>query len=95
MLLLAITTIPRGGKIDVQLVGDNISVRSSGDSAKVPEKTIAFMNDPSDSSEMDARLVQVYYTMRLAQSGNYSLIISQDGSDIVIKAEPSAATAAA
>ncbi|MGI9372521.1 MAG: histidine phosphotransferase ChpT [Hyphomicrobiales bacterium] len=95
LLLLATTTIPRGGQITVKLVGDDISVRSTGEGAKVPEKTIAFMNDPSDDSEMDARLVQVYYTMRLAQSGNYSLMISQDGADIVIKAEPAAASAAA
>ncbi len=95
LLLMATTTVPRGGEIAVSLVGDNISVRSSGANAKVPEKTIAFMNDPSDDSEMDARLVQVYYTMRLAQSGSYSLMITQDGDDIVIKAEPAAASAAA
>ncbi len=95
LLLLATTTIPRGGNISVNLIGDDISVRSSGEGAKMPEKTVAFMSDPTNGDDMDARLVQVYYTMRLAQTGRYSLIISQDDGDIVIKAEPSAATAAA
>ncbi len=95
LLLLATTTIPRGGNIAVLLSGDEIAVRSSGANAKMPEKTVTFMNDPTDDSDMDARLVQVYYTMRLAQSAGYSLIITQEDSDIIIRAEPAAATAAA
>lgn len=95
LLLLAITTIPRGGTISVNLSGDDISVRSSGEGARMPEKTVAFMTDPTNADDMDARLVQVYYTMRLAQSGQFSLMISEDDGDIVIKAEPAAATAAA
>ena len=95
LLLLSMTTIPRGGTITVNLNGDALAVRSSGDGAKVPEKTIAFMTDPSNGDDMDARLVQVYYAMRLAQSGGYSLIITQDGEDIVIKANPAAVTVAA
>ena len=32
--------------------------------------------------------------MRLAQAGGYNLMIAQDGSDIVIKADPAALAAA-
>ncbi|MGI9484110.1 MAG: histidine phosphotransferase ChpT [Hyphomicrobiales bacterium] len=95
LLLLATTSIPRGGNIAVLLTGDDIAVRSSGTNAKMPEKTVTFMNDPTDDTDMDARLVQVYYTMRLAQSAGYSLIITQEDTDIIIRAEPAAATAAA
>lgn len=95
LLLLATTTIPRGGRVGVLLTGDAIAVRSNGENAKMPDKTVAFMNDPTDDSDMDARLVQVYYTMRLAQSAGYSLIITQEDTDIIIRAEPAAATVAA
>ena len=95
LLLLATTTIPRGGRIGVVLTGDAIAVRANGENAKMPDKTVAFMNDPTDDSDMDARLVQVYYTMRLAQSAGYSLIITQEDTDIIIRAEPAAATVAA
>ncbi len=52
------------------------------------------MTDPSNAGDMDSRLVQVYYTMRLAQTGGYSLVIAQEGADIVMKADPAARAAA-
>lgn len=94
LALMASTSIPRGGQLSVIVAGDAFSVRCSGDGAKVPDKTISFMTDPSNASDMDSRLVQVYYTMRLAQSGGYSLVITQEGADIVMKADPAARAAA-
>ncbi len=94
LALMASTSIPRGGQLSVTVTGDAFSVRCSGDAAKVPEKTINFMTDPATAGDMDSRLVQVYYTMRLAQSGGYSLVIAQEGADIVMKADPAARAAA-
>ncbi|MEM1198990.1 MAG: histidine phosphotransferase family protein, partial [Pseudomonadota bacterium] len=94
LALMASTSIPRGGQLSVSVNGDAFQVRCSGDAAKVPEKTITFMTDPANAGDMDSRLVQVYYTMRLAQSGGYSLVITQEGADIVMKADPAARAAA-
>ncbi|MEM8687907.1 MAG: histidine phosphotransferase family protein [Pseudomonadota bacterium] len=94
LALMASTSIPRGGQLSVSVDGDAFQVRCSGDAAKVPEKTITFMTDPANAGDMDSRLVQVYYTMRLAQAGGYSLVITQEGADIVMKADPAARAAA-
>ena len=94
LALMASTSIPRGGQLSVNVNGDAFQVRCSGDAAKVPDKTITFMTDPANAGDMDSRLVQVYYTMRLAQSGGYSLVITQEGADIVMKADPAARAAA-
>ncbi len=94
LALMASTSIPRGGQLSVAVNGDAFQVRCSGDAAKVPEKTITFMTDPANAGDMDSRLVQVYYTMRLAQAGGYSLVITQEGADIVMKADPAARAAA-
>lgn len=94
LAMMAASSLPRGGKIAVSVAGDAFSVRCSGDTVKVPEKTLNFMTDPSNTSDMDSRLVQVYYAMRLAQTGGYNLVIAQDGPDIIIKADPAARAAA-
>lgn len=94
LAMMASSSIPRGGKITVNVSGEAISVRAAGETVKVPEKTLNFMTDPSNVDDMDSRLVQVYYAMRLAQAGGYNLMIAQDGSDIVIKADPAALAAA-
>ncbi len=94
LAMMASTAIPRGGYISVNVTGDTFAVRCSGEAARVPEKTLNFMTDPSNASDMDSRLVQVYYAMRLAQTGGYGLIVAQDGADIIIKAEPAARAAA-
>ncbi len=88
LAMMAATTLPRGGRISVNVNGGAFTVHCTGDVAKVPEKTSSFMADPSNLDDMDSRLVQVYYTMRLAQVGGYSLAIAQDGADITIKADP-------
>ncbi len=88
LAMMAATTLPRGGQISVGVNGGAFMVHCTGDVAKVPEKTSSFMADPSNLDDMDSRLVQVYYTMRLAQVGGYGLAIAQDGADITIKADP-------
>ena len=87
LALMASTSIPRGGQLSVNVNGDAFQVRCSGDAAKVPDKTITFMTDPANAGDMDSRLVQVYYTMRLAQSGGYSLVITQE-SPVAMLASP-------
>ena len=94
LAMMAASSIPRGGQISVNVAGEAFAVRCSGETVKVPEKTLNFMTDPANVADMDSRLVQVYYAMRLAQTSGYSLVIAQDGADIVIKADPAARAAA-
>ena len=95
MMLMGISAIPRGGEVVVMCDGGNLSVRASGMKARVPEKSQMLLDGSVDASELDARLVQVYYTTRLAQDAGFNLVASQDGEDVLIMANLQSSVAAA
>ncbi len=86
MMLMGISAIPRGGIVEVLADGGRLTVRASGKNARVPEKSQMLLDGTVDASELDARLVQVYYTTRLAQGAGFELATSVDGGDVVITA---------
>jgi histidine phosphotransferase ChpT len=86
MLLMAMAGIPRGGLVTVTVDGDTFTARAKGDRAKVPETTTQVLDGSLDITLMDARLVQPYYAMQLAQSAGLTLSIAMDGDDVVVKA---------
>jgi len=72
MVLIGISTIPRGGVIKVVATEDrehpHYEVRCTGRGAKFPEKTGALMRSEVETDEIDARDVQVYYTGVVART---------------------------
>lgn len=67
LVILAISSIPRGGKITMGVAdGGGLTARAEGKNAKVPEKTLVMLEGDAQEEAMDARLAQVYYTLRLA-----------------------------
>lgn len=73
MLLMGISAVPRGGLITVMNTDGGFTVTADGDGARVPEKTQGLMQGTVDLAEVDARLVQPYYTLRLADQAGFSL----------------------
>jgi histidine phosphotransferase ChpT len=74
MLMLAISSIPRGGKIVMGVAdGGGITATATGKNAKVPEKTSVMLSGDVQEEAMDARLAQVYYTLRLASECSLEL----------------------
>jgi histidine phosphotransferase ChpT len=74
MLMLAIASIPRGGKIVMGVAdGGGITATATGKNAKVPEKTSVMLSGDVQEEAMDARLAQVYYTLRLASECSLEL----------------------
>jgi histidine phosphotransferase ChpT len=67
MVLMGMSSIPRGGDIIVDADDTTLTVKAVGDRAGIPEKMLAVMKGEFEASDLDARLVQVYYAMRLAQ----------------------------
>ena len=61
----------------------------------MPEKSQMLLDGSVDASELDARLVQVYYTTRLAQDAGFDLVAGPDGEDVVITAKLRQSVAAA
>lgn len=94
MLLIAVAAIPRGGRITVAEEGGSFIVRAAGTSASVPEKAVKVFSGDYTSDEFDARMVQVYYTRRLAAAAGYEVEAAKDGEDVVVRAVQRASAAA-
>jgi histidine phosphotransferase ChpT len=96
MMLLGISGIPRGGVVSVDISGTDFTVRAIGERAKVPENIAGVIDGSFDPDSLDARLVQPYYSLRLAASAGMRLTMVLDGADVVVRAaanEPVAAAA--
>jgi hypothetical protein len=84
MLMLAISSIPRGGKITMGVTdGGGLTATAEGKNAKVPEKTLTMLEGDVQEDAMDARLAQVYYTLRLSRDCGLDLTAADDGEEAV------------
>jgi histidine phosphotransferase ChpT len=86
MMLLAMSAVPRGGIVSVALEAGVPSVRATGDAARVPERVLQLLDGKFDIAELDARLVQPYYTRRLAQQSGFELKLESEGNKISLQA---------
>ena len=86
MMLLAIAGIPRGGKVSVGVDGGGFVVRAEGDQARIPEKIAEVISGGANSQDLDARLVQPYYSKRLAASAGLTLSLALDNGAVVVRA---------
>ena len=87
MLLLAMSGIPRGGLVTVAAAGDYLSVRASGERAKISEPMAEVLVGTADLTLLDARLVQPYYAMQLARSAGLELSMAMEGDDVLVQAK--------
>jgi len=93
LVLMAMSSIPRGGDVIVDANENSLSVRAVGDRAKIPEKALAVMKGEFEANALDARLVQVYYAMRLADEANYQITVGMNDDDVVFTAASQAVQA--
>jgi histidine phosphotransferase ChpT len=94
MMLLGISAIPRGGIVTVALDNRVLSVHAAGEGAKVPEKVAQLLAGQFDLAELDARLVQPYYTQRLSEESAYTLRITAADEGVSFEARQAAQAAA-
>ena len=89
MMVIAQQTIPRGGTLTVDPVGDGdamgFRVAASGLNARMPQN-IADLLSSDGSSSVDAHAVQPYYTRLLAQSCGLKVVLAPDGDSVVVTA---------
>ena len=95
MLLIGIAAIPRGGEVALTIAGDDlkaprITVRSSGQAARVPDETQAFLGGRSADRFLDARAAQPYFTGLVARELKLKIEAKMDGESFVIEAAPAA-----
>jgi histidine phosphotransferase ChpT len=89
MLIIAQQTIPRGGTLTIDPIGDgetmSFRVTSSGLNARVPQNIADLLNVNSTAS-VDAHAVQPYYTRLLAQACGLSVTLAPDGEKVTVTA---------
>jgi histidine phosphotransferase ChpT len=94
MMLIAMGCIPRGGIVKAEAMEGGFAVRASGDGAKIFEKTEQVLKGTVQLEEIDARLIQPYYTKRLAEAAGLPVSMVIEGADVVVRAVAAAQTAA-
>jgi histidine phosphotransferase ChpT len=73
ILLLAVAAVPRGGTVTIEATDDLLSATAEGDGARLADKTKAVLDRAVPTAEFDARLVQAYYALRLAEQAGFAL----------------------
>jgi histidine phosphotransferase ChpT len=84
MVLLGIAGIPRGGVVTVTVEGRAFKVRAQGERAKLPQQLVDALTGATVADQLDARLVQPYYTRILAQQAGLAIAMTMDGEDAVL-----------
>ena len=89
MLVIAQQTIPRGGVLTVDAVGEGdamgLRVAASGLNARMPQN-IADLLSSGHASAIDAHAVQPYYTRLLALACGLKVVLAPDGEAVVVTA---------
>ena len=92
MLVIAQQTIPRGGTLTVDPIGDgetmSFRVTAAGLNARLPQNIADLLNAGSAAAAaaVDAHAVQPYYTRLLAQACGLSVTLAAEGEAIIVTA---------
>jgi len=89
MLVIAQQTIPRGGTLTVDAIGEgdrmSFRVTAAGLNARLPQN-IAELLSGARGPAIDAHAVQPYYTRLLAQACGLNVVLAAEGETIVVTA---------
>jgi histidine phosphotransferase ChpT len=89
MLVIAQQTIPRGGTLTIDPIGEGetmaFRVTAAGLNARLPQN-IAELLSSTEPPAADAHAVQPYYTRLLAQACGLSVRLAPEGEAIVVSA---------
>ena len=89
MMVIAQQTIPRGGVLTVDPIGEgeatSFRVNAAGLNARMPQN-IADLLSSGHTGAVDAHAVQPYYTRLLAQACGLNVVLAPEGDAVVITA---------
>ena len=90
MLVIAQQTIPRGGTLKIDQVGEgetiSFRITSTGLNARVPQNIADVLSAPTVPPPADAHAVQPYYTRLLAEACGLKVSLTREGENVVIAA---------
>jgi histidine phosphotransferase ChpT len=89
MLVIAQQTIPRGGTLTVDPIGEGdamaFRVTAAGLNARLPQNIVTLLSSEQEPS-VDAHTVQPYYTRLLAESCGFKVTLAAEGEAMVVQA---------
>jgi len=86
LLLLGIAAIPRGGIVTIEAADNLLAATAEGDGARLADKTRAVLDGTVPPAEFDARVVQVYYALRLAEQTGFAIAAEVKSGAVVFRA---------
>jgi histidine phosphotransferase ChpT len=88
MLLIAGQTIPRGGTLAVDPIGDGeamgFRVTAAGLNARIPQAVPGLLEGTSENGSVDAHAIQPFYTGLLARACGLTVELKTEGDGIVV-----------
>jgi histidine phosphotransferase ChpT len=89
MMVIAQQTIPRGGVLTVDPVGEGdaigFRVMAAGLNARIPQNIVDLLS-AAHAGSIDAHAVQPYYTRLLAQACGLSVVLAPEGDAVTVTA---------
>ena len=90
MLIIAQQTIPRGGTLKIDPVGEgetmSFRVTATGLNARVPQNIADVLSAPAVPPAADAHAVQPYYTRLLGEACGLKVSLAPEGENVIIAA---------
>ena len=88
MLVIATQTIPRGGTLTVDPVGNGetmgFRITATGPNARIPAQIPELLEGSSASGSLDAHAVQPFYTGLLAKACGVTVALAAEGEAVVV-----------
>jgi histidine phosphotransferase ChpT len=90
LLIIAGQTIPRGGMLTVDPVGEGetmgFRIKAAGINARIPQAVPALLEGASESGSIDAHAIQPYYAGLLARACGLKVALEPEGDAIIVAA---------
>jgi len=88
MLVIATQTIPRGGTLTVDPIGEGESmgfrITATGLNSRIPQHVPALLEGTSENGSVDAHAIQPFYTGMLARACGVSVSLAAEGDAVVV-----------
>ena len=85
LIVIAVSTVPRGGVITVSIEGDkdkpSITFKTAGEKARIPVGVMDLING-TQQEDVDARSIQPYFTGRVAKTVGATISMDMDGEGV-------------
>jgi len=90
MLIIAGQTIPRGGTLTVDPIGEGDSmgfrIAAAGLNARIPQAVPALLEGTSETGSVDAHAIQPFYAGLLARACGLKVALEAEGDAIIVSA---------